>query len=71
VPEALAGIRGFDGLVALATAAIQDEGGVADAFTADVTNGRQVADLVAAAAGSLGPVDAPVLGFDGSRGLGG
>ena len=25
MPEALAGVRGFDGLVALATAAIQDE----------------------------------------------
>jgi 3-oxoacyl-[acyl-carrier protein] reductase len=47
--------------------AIHDDGGVADAFTADVTDERQVADLVAAVAGSLGPVDVLVLNATGPQ----
>jgi 3-oxoacyl-[acyl-carrier protein] reductase len=47
--------------------AIRDEGGVADAFPADVTNERQVADLVAAVTGSLGPVDVLVLNATGPQ----
>jgi 3-oxoacyl-[acyl-carrier protein] reductase len=47
--------------------AIQDDGGVAHAFTADVTDERQVADLVAAVAGSLGPVDVLVLNATGPQ----
>ena len=47
--------------------AIRDEGGVADAFTADVTNQRQVSDLVAAVAQTLGPVDVLVLNATGPQ----
>jgi 3-oxoacyl-[acyl-carrier protein] reductase len=47
--------------------AIRDEGGVADAFTADVTNQRQVSDLVAAVAETLGPVDVLVLNATGPQ----
>jgi len=47
--------------------AIRDDGGVADAFAADVTDERQVADLVAAVAGSLGPVDVLVLNATGPQ----
>jgi 3-oxoacyl-[acyl-carrier protein] reductase len=47
--------------------AIRDEGGVADAFTADVTDERQVAELVAAVAARLGPVDVLVLNATGPQ----
>jgi 3-oxoacyl-[acyl-carrier protein] reductase len=42
--------------------AIREDGGVAEAFTADVTDEGQVADLAAAVAGSLGPIEVLVLG---------
>ena len=47
--------------------AIRDDGGVADAFTADVTDERQVADLVAAVTGTLGPIDVLVLNATGPQ----
>jgi 3-oxoacyl-[acyl-carrier protein] reductase len=47
--------------------AIRDGGGVADAFAADVTDARQVADLVAAVADRLGPVDVLVLNATGPQ----
>ena len=47
--------------------AIRDEGGVADAFTADVTNDQQVAELVAAVAARLGPVEVLVLNATGPQ----
>jgi 3-oxoacyl-[acyl-carrier protein] reductase len=47
--------------------AIRDEGGVADAFTADVTDEQQVAELVAAVAARLGPVDVLVLNATGPQ----
>ncbi len=47
--------------------AIRDKGGVADAFAADVTDERQVADLVAAVAASLGPIDVLVLNATGPQ----
>ena len=42
--------------------AIRDDGGRADAFSADVTDEEQVAELAAAVAGRLGPVEVLVLG---------
>ncbi len=42
--------------------AIRDDGGIAGAFGADVTDERQVAELAAAVADSLGPVEVLVLG---------
>jgi 3-oxoacyl-[acyl-carrier protein] reductase len=42
--------------------AIREDGGIADAFSADVTDERQVAELAAAVAHSLGPVAVLVLG---------
>jgi 3-oxoacyl-[acyl-carrier protein] reductase len=47
--------------------AIRDEGGVADAFTADVTDERQAAGLVAAVADTLGPIDVLVLNATGPQ----
>jgi 3-oxoacyl-[acyl-carrier protein] reductase len=47
--------------------AIRDEGGVADAFPADVTDERQVAELVAAVTARLGPVDVLVLNATGPQ----
>jgi len=48
-------------------AAIRDEGGIAEAFPADVTDERQVADLVAAVAATLGPIDVLVLNATGPQ----
>jgi 3-oxoacyl-[acyl-carrier protein] reductase len=48
-------------------AAIRAEGGVADAFTADVTDALRVDELVAAVAGGLGPVDVLVLNATGPQ----
>jgi len=42
--------------------AIREAGGIADAFSADVTDERQVAELAAAVADGLGPVEVLVLG---------
>lgn len=47
--------------------AIRDDGGVADAFPADVTDGQQVAGLAAAIATSLGPVGVLVLNATGPQ----
>jgi 3-oxoacyl-[acyl-carrier protein] reductase len=47
--------------------AIRDGGGVAAAFTADVTDEREVGDLVAAIGGSLGPVDVLVVNATGPQ----
>ena len=48
-------------------AAIRNDGGIADVFTADVTDERRVADLVAAVASSLGPIDVLVLNATGPQ----
>jgi len=42
--------------------AIREDGGIADAFSADVTDEPQVAELAAAVAHRLGPVEVLVLG---------
>ena len=47
--------------------AIRDDGGVADAFTGDVTHERQVAGLVSAVADTLGPIDVLVLNATGPQ----
>jgi 3-oxoacyl-[acyl-carrier protein] reductase len=47
--------------------AIRDEGGVAEPFTADVTDQRQAAGLVAAVADTLGSVDVLVLNATGPQ----
>jgi 3-oxoacyl-[acyl-carrier protein] reductase len=48
-------------------AAIRDGGGVAEAFPADITDGGQAVELVAAVADTLGPVDVLVLNATGSQ----
>jgi 3-oxoacyl-[acyl-carrier protein] reductase len=48
-------------------AAIRDGGGIADAFFADITDEQQVAELVAAIADRLGPVDVLVLNATGPQ----
>jgi 3-oxoacyl-[acyl-carrier protein] reductase len=48
-------------------ATIRDEGGVADAFTADVTDERQVAELVTAVADRIGEVDVLVVNATGPQ----
>jgi 3-oxoacyl-[acyl-carrier protein] reductase len=62
-------VNGFGGgAEALGVAdAIRDAGGVAGAFVADVTDERQVAELVAAVAGTLGPIDVLVLNATGPQ----
>ena len=63
---AVNGLRG-DGQAAEVARAIRDDGGTADAFTADVTDEQQVARLVAAIAASLGPVNVLVLNATGPQ----
>jgi 3-oxoacyl-[acyl-carrier protein] reductase len=63
---AVNGLRNESGAREVAKA-IRDGGGVADAFAADVTDARQVADLVAAVADRLGPVDVLVLNATGPQ----
>jgi len=46
---------------------IQDGGGIAEAFYADVTDEQQAAELVAAITGRLGPVDVLVLNATGPQ----
>jgi 3-oxoacyl-[acyl-carrier protein] reductase len=58
---------GADGQAAAVARTIRDEGGTADAFTADVTDEQQVAVLVSAVAASLGPVDVLVLNATGPQ----
>jgi 3-oxoacyl-[acyl-carrier protein] reductase len=57
---AVNGRRG-DRLAAEVACSIHDDGGVAEAFCADITDPQQVAGLVAAITGRLGPVDVLVL----------
>jgi 3-oxoacyl-[acyl-carrier protein] reductase len=56
-----------DSLAREVVRAIRDEGGVADAFPADVTDERQVADLVAAVLDGLGSLDVLVLNATGPQ----
>lgn len=58
---------GGDGQAFEVVHAIRDEGGVADAFAADVTDERQAAELVAAVVERLGPVDVLVLNATGPQ----
>ena len=58
---------GGDGQVDEVARAIRDEGGRAAAFCADITDERQVADLVAAVTGGLGPPDVLVLNATGPQ----
>jgi 3-oxoacyl-[acyl-carrier protein] reductase len=61
-------VNGLDAAAARAVAdTIRDEGGLADAFVADVTDQRQVTDLVAAVANRLGPVEVLVLNATGPQ----
>src|ERR1017187_2501301 len=46
---------------------IRDDGGVAEAFCADVTDEQQVTELVAAITGRFGPVDVLVLNATGPQ----
>jgi 3-oxoacyl-[acyl-carrier protein] reductase len=59
--------RGGDGQVREVADAICDVGGFADDFVADVTDERQVTELVAAVADRLGPVEVLVLNATGSQ----
>ena len=56
-----------DGQAAEVARTIRDDGGTADAFTADVTDEQQVAGLIAAVTASLGPVDVLVLNATGPQ----
>ena len=60
-------VNDVHGDAAQVAAAIRDDGGVADAFTADVTDGRQVTQLVGAITRHLGPVDVLVLNATGPQ----
>jgi 3-oxoacyl-[acyl-carrier protein] reductase len=61
-------VNGLDAAAARAVAdTIRDEGGLADAFVADVTDQRQVTDLVAAVANRLGPIEVLVLNATGPQ----
>jgi len=63
---AVNGRRG-DGQARDLARSIQDGGGVAAAFGADVTDEQQVAELVAAISGRFGPVDVLVLNATGPQ----
>jgi 3-oxoacyl-[acyl-carrier protein] reductase len=58
--------HGGEGALAVA-AAIRAEGGVADAFGADVTNPQHVVRLVRAVTAALGPIDVLVLNATGPQ----
>jgi 3-oxoacyl-[acyl-carrier protein] reductase len=62
-------VNGFQGEAQAleVVAAIRNDGGIADVFMADVTDERSVADLVAAVASSLGPIDVLVLNATGPQ----
>ena len=47
--------------------AIHEDGGIGNAFTGDVTDERQVADLVATVTDTLGPIDVLVLNATGPQ----
>src|ERR1700759_3744405 len=59
--------RPGDEQVAAVGRGIRDEGGAAEGFCADVTDEQQVAGLVVAITGSLGPVDVLVLNATGPQ----
>ena len=59
--------RPGDGGVAAVARTIRDDGGTAEGFCADVTDEDQVAGLVAAITGALGPVDVLVLNATGPQ----
>ena len=59
--------RPGDEQVAAVGRGIRDEGGTAEGFCADVTDEQQVAGLVAAVTGSLGPVGVLVLNATGPQ----
>jgi len=63
---AVNGLHG-DGQLSTAVGAIRDAGGVADAFPADVTDERQVTELVAAVADQLGPIEVLVVNATGPQ----
>jgi 3-oxoacyl-[acyl-carrier protein] reductase len=63
---AVNGRPGDEQVVAIARG-IRDEGGTAEGFCADVTDEQQVAGLVAAIAGTLGPVGVLVLNATGPQ----
>ena len=63
---AVNGVRG-DGRALEVAGAIRAHSGIAEAFTADVTDERQVAELVDAVADRLGPVDVLVLNATGPQ----
>src|SRR4051794_21268930 len=58
---------GGDGRISEVARAITDDGGVAEAFPADVTDEREAADLVTAVADGLGPIDVLVLNATGPQ----
>lgn len=61
-------VNGLDAdAVADVAGAIRADGGSADAFVADVTDQRQAADLVAAVAERLGPIEVLVLNATGPQ----
>ena len=59
--------RGADGRANDVAEAIRATGGAASAFGADVTDERQVTDLVAAVTGRLGPIDIIVVNATGPQ----
>ncbi|HEX2185461.1 MAG TPA: SDR family oxidoreductase [Chloroflexota bacterium] len=63
---AVNGLHG-DGQLSTVVGAIRDAGGVADAFPADVTDERQVTELVAGVADRLGPIDVLVVNATGPQ----
>jgi 3-oxoacyl-[acyl-carrier protein] reductase len=63
---AVNGVHG-DGRALEVAGTIRAHGGIAEAFTADVTDERQVAELVDAVADRLGPVDVLVLNATGPQ----
>jgi 3-oxoacyl-[acyl-carrier protein] reductase len=58
---------GGDGRIGEVARTITDDGGVAEAFPADVTDERQVAGLVTAVTDGLGPIDVLVLNATGPQ----
>jgi 3-oxoacyl-[acyl-carrier protein] reductase len=63
---AVNGLHG-DGHVLEVAEAIRNDGGVADAFAADVTDRQQAADLVARVTNRLGPIEVLVLNATGPQ----
>lgn len=63
---AVNGLHG-DGHLSTVVGAIRDAGGIADAFAADVTDQRQVTELVAAVADRLGPIEVLVVNATGPQ----